>query len=297
MKRFVLIACVASCAVGLAAVPPAGATFPGANGKIAFAWNGRRTLGIGSIDPDGANRAGFDTVGRNPRMPAWSADGTKIAYIAGSGLRTMDADGSANTLVVPDTTSHTFLERPNWSPDGTQLVFDAYVSPENGFRLFVVNDDGTGLTRIDSPGPDEYYPEWSPDGSSIAYFSSSRRGTFIRTMNPDGTGRVTVTDGFGYGGPSWAPDGSMLTFVAGRGNDVFVVNTDGTGRTRLTSTKRRNEFTPVFSPDGTQIAFARGSGGGFVPTDIWIMNADGTSPAAITHTARRNEFPWSWQAT
>jgi TolB protein len=292
VKRFVLIACVASCAVGLAAVPPAGATFPGANGKIAFHTFSRRTpVTIGSIDPDGANRAAFDTVGRNPDMPAWSADGTKIAYVTDRGLRTMNADGSANTLLVPDT----YLERPNWSPDGTELVFDAFVSAEGGFRLFVVNDDGTGLTQIDSAGPNEYYPEWSPDGSSIAYVSSNKPGNFIRTMNPDGTGRSTVTSGFGP--PSWSPDGSELTFTAGPANDVFVVNTDGTGRTRLTFTKRRFEFTPVFSPDGSQIAFARGSGGGYVPTDIWIMNADGTSLAAITRTARRSEAPFSWQAT
>jgi Tol biopolymer transport system component len=296
MKRFMLVSSLAFCVIGVAAAPPAGATFPGTNGKIAFAtfaFRGPET--IASIDPDGTNRAAFDAVGRNPNMPAWSADGAMIAYVARSGLRTMNADGSANTLLVADTPSHTALERPNWSPDGTQLVFDAFVNDDVGYRLFVVNDDGTGLTQIDSPGADEYFPDWSPDGLRIAYISSSRRGSFIKTIDPDGTDRFTVTNG--YGGPSWSPDGSMLAFVAGRANDVFVVATDGTGRTRLTATARRAEFTPVFSADGTQIAFARGSGGGFVPTDVWLMDADGGSPGAITDTARRYEFPWSWQAT
>jgi TolB protein len=296
MKRSVLVACVVFCVIGVATMPPAGATFAGGNGKIAFASFGRRgSSSIGSVDPDGANRAAFVTVGTNPRMPAWSADGTKVAYVTNRGLRTMDADGSNNTQIVADMAAHEALERPNWSPDGTQLVFDAFVNPNVGFRLFVVNDDGTGLTQIASPGADEYFPEWSPDGTRIAYVSSGRAGSFIKTIDPDGTDRFTVTNG--YGGPSWAPDDSMLAFVAGRSNDVFVVNPDGTGRTRLTFTTRRVEFTPVFSPDATEIAFARGSGGGFVATDIWIMQADGSSPASITHTARRYEFPWSWQAT
>jgi Tol biopolymer transport system component len=296
MKRFVLIVAVASCVLGLGIAPPAGATFPGGNGKIAFGTFGRRgPITLASIDPAGTGRETLTTVGRNPYMPAWSEDGTKIAYVAGSGLRTMDPDGSANTLIVADDISHTSLERPNWSPDGSQLVFDAFVNPDVGFRLFVVNDDGTGLTQLDSPGPDEYYPEWSPDGTRIAYVSSSRRGQFIKTVDPDGTDRETVTAG--YGAPSWSPDDVKLAFTAGRAGDIFVVNADGTGRTRLTTTDRRGEFTPVFSPDGTKIAFARGSSGGFVPTDIWVMDADGGAPGAITDTPQRYEFPWSWQAT
>jgi TolB protein len=297
MKRLALIACLATCVIGLAAVPPAGATFPGIDGKIAFeTFTSLGAQRIATVDADGSNRTTLVTSGSRPDMPGWSADGTKLAYAdADEGLRTMNADGSSDTLLVADTRTHTGLERPTWSPDGTQLVFDAYVSGQHGYRLFVVNDDGSGLVRIDSPGADEFFPEWSPDGSRIAYVSYGRHGRFIRTIDPDGTGRTTVTGG--YGPPSWSPDGSELTFTAGPANDVFVVNTDGTGRTRLTATASRSEFGPVFSPDGAKIAFARGSIRGFLPTDIWVMNVDGTSPTAITATPRRYEFPWSWQAT
>jgi Tol biopolymer transport system component len=296
MKRFALIVCLATLMIGLAA-PPAGATFPGTEGKIAFeTFTGRGRQRIGTIDGDGSDRTTLVTSGLHPDMPGWSADGTKIAYAdADDGLRTMNADGSSDRLLVADTRMHTGLERPTWSPDGTQLAFDAFVGPLNGYRLFVVNDDGSGLVRIDSARAGEILPEWSPDGSRIAFVSYGRRGHFIRTIDPDGTARTTVTGG--YGPPSWSPDGSELTFIGGRDNDVFVVNTDGTGRTRLTATARRAEYGSVFSPDGARIAFSRGSIRGFFPTDIWVMNADGTSPTAITATPRRYEFPWSWQAT
>src|SRR5947208_6174677 len=99
--------------------PPASATFPGTNGKIAFGYFTalflRRPSQIFTIDPDGANRTTL-TSGRGPKAePAWSADGTRIAFVQIGARRTrlvtMNADGSGRRFVL----IRSGIEHPTWS--------------------------------------------------------------------------------------------------------------------------------------------------------------------------------------
>jgi TolB protein len=293
MRRFVLVLISALCVLSVAGVPAAEATFPGGDGRLAlWAFRARGPSQIITMEPDGTGRQNLMPLGDNA-FPAWSADGAEIVFIGTKGLITMHADGTGRHRLLEPSRRRPVLERPTWSPDGTQIVFDAFVADIGGYRLFVIDADGTGLRMIDSPGPDEYYPEWSPDGSRIVFLSDGAEGTFITTMDPDGTDRETVTQGTGL--VSWSPDGSKLAFAGARVDDVFVVNEDGTGRARLTETARP-EYAPVFSPDGGDIEFSRGTGGPYRTTDTWIMDADGGSPTRITDTERRSEIVSSWQA-
>jgi hypothetical protein len=124
--------------------------------------------------------------------PAFSPDGTKIAYFHGGGdhshsLRVMNADGtSPRVLFGPK-------QRPNpaashvyglaWSPDGSRLAFDADGTGAKG--IWVIGADGSQLTRVI---PDGMSPSWSPDGSRIAYahrgalYVAQRDGTHVRRL-------------------------------------------------------------------------------------------------------------------
>ena len=297
MRRVALVLCLVSAFVTGMLTSPAGATFPGGNGRIVFYVepDARGPASVATMEPDGTNRLRLAKAGRN-RYPSWSADGTKIAYTrARLGLYTMNSDGTGKTLVVERTRRHDSMDHPSWSPDGTRLAFAAYARADGGNHIFVVNADGTGLVKIDTP---KYgypaYPDWSPDGSRIAFVFFLPKDVRIMTMDPDGSNPYDVTRGSYV---SWSPDGSRIMFVGSRQDDVFIANADGSGRVRIADTAGIIESWPVLSPDGTMIAYSRWTVEGSRQVDIWMMKADGSSPVQVTDTPRRDEFAPSWQAT
>jgi len=78
--------------------------------------------------------------------------------------------GEANAL----TDSPLYSTDPNWSPDGTKIVFAGSSMP-TAMDVYVMNSDGSGLCQLTSNGETDYNPEWSPDGNQIA-FDSIRDG-------------------------------------------------------------------------------------------------------------------------
>ncbi len=152
--------------------------------------------GIYLIDADGGvprlllapSRRAFPDEDRGRRtglsLPAFSHDGTQIAYIDGMGdydnsLRVMNADGS-NVHVLDGSDLH-LLERPlggrthglSWSPDGTRLAVGVRYARNPG--IYIVDADGSGLTLTIPGGVNPY---WSPDGSRISFEREElRRGS------------------------------------------------------------------------------------------------------------------------
>jgi len=167
-----------------------------------------------------------------PQPPAPSAD-PAIAYVvntnkAGS-LMVMNADGSNQKVVISE--KNVQYEVPDWSPDGTQLVFTRNIIRGDA-SIYIINVDGTGLKRVldSGDGAFEGPVTWSPmplaDGRyKIAFCYSVRRpdGTYeidndVFFINLDGTGMVRMTDAQGLRGGSpiyWSPMADMITFPTG----------------------------------------------------------------------------------
>lgn len=269
---------------------------PRGNGKIAYSDDGQ----IQVIEPDGSGQVQLTSGpegGLEWDYPAWSADGSKIAFVQGAGLFIMNADGSDQALVqgpINDSNYHFF--GPSWSPDGTQLVFVAgFTSTQHGsYKLYVVNVDGSGLTKITRGDHQDWWPSWSPDGTQIAFVTGEGKRALM-TMSPDGSNRTTLVRDGRSDYPDWSPDGSQILFVDTRGWDVFGINSDGTGRTQLTHSPDEYEFFPVFSPDGTQIAFRRptNADGSYIFTMVIGGTEDPVRVARVNHV----EAPLSWQPT
>ena len=303
--RRVSIAMVAT--LGLVATnTPAQATFPGGNGRIAYYDYSRDPQQIFSIDPDGSGTTQLTGGSWYSQHPAWSADGSTIVYVrarridAGRHvLVTMNADGSSKTTIFQGKDDRKQILGPAWSPDGSQIVFCA-----EGRRppaLFVIDADGSGLTKITHGRHFDCHPSWSPDGTRIAFATILGRHFAIATMNTDGSGR-TILVGRGFNDePDWSPDGSRIVFFRSKGDDrsdIFSIGSEGTGRTRLTDTPGRWEFSPTFSPDGQLVAFSRGQARRLLaPGDIFTVAADGSDEQRVTNTDDVDEYWLTWQPT
>src|SRR5213083_3084647 len=115
----------------------------------------------------------------------------------------------------------------------------AFVSNRDGNNeIYVMNADGTGLTRLTNDPASDVYPAWSPDGSRIAFTSTRDGHNNIYIMNADGSGvtqLTTETTSFGSQAPAWC--GTRIAYMTDEDYspypDVYVVNDDGSGETRL----------------------------------------------------------------
>jgi Tol biopolymer transport system component len=154
--------------------------------------------------------------------------------------------------------------------------------------------DGGNQTRLTFDPAGEMHPDFSPDGTRIAFASNRDGNNEIYVMDADGGNVARLTnDPAEDMRPDWSPDGAKILFNSDRdGNrEIYVMNADGGNPTRLTSTLV-DELFPVWSPDGTKIAFFD------LPMaqaqDIYVMNADGTGVQKLTDHPGTDEDPaWS----
>ncbi len=213
-------------------------------------------------------------------QPAWSPDGTKIAFASareGSfDIYVMNSDGTGTKRL---TSTKENDQHPTWSPDGNSIAFSRF---SNVDHLYVMNADGTGAHRLtDDDLTAEAEPAWSPDGKWIAYSQSASRGDIreIWVVRPDGSGGRSVTKlGAKSYTPTWDPDSKRLAFSsnsAGALYDIYTVDVDGKNVERIVSSTT-DAFEPAWSPNGTDIAFSRD--GAIVVTTLAGVEQELTNP-------------------
>jgi Tol biopolymer transport system component len=292
-----------------------------ANGVIYFqVGGGDSETWIDAIRPDGTDlHQVFPPEPVHYDEIAWSPDGSRIAYgdnlVDHFGIYTANPDGSDTHQL----TSRANDGWPSWSPDGTKIAFSGSGdSPDakpcgSGAEamcaadIYVMNADGTGVSRLtDDPAP-EYSPAWSPDGTKIAFVRSDGNGAQdLYVMNADGTGATRLAAGAGtLPHPTWSPDGTKIAFTGFDGTEfgIFVTNADGTGLHELFSKPGWVSEYPVWSPDGTEIAFTKwGAQPSIAGCDsastctgqIYLIHPDGTDLTRLTNVPEGGSRP-AWQ--
>jgi uncharacterized protein (DUF885 family) len=209
----------------------------------------------------------------------------------------MEADGTGVTKLTnrPDSVE----SEPTWSPDGSQIAFVSNERPNmltfsGRFQVWVMNADGSDPGLLTEIGGANTSPNWSPDGSRIA-FDSTRDGNYeIYTMKADGSDPVNLTLHPAHDvSPAWSPDGSQIAFVSDRDGDqeIYVMNADGTGQTRLTE-RFGFDKAPAWSQDGHYLVFYHRQVDN--NTEVYRMRSDGSEPVRLTYDPNFDGFP-SWQ--
>ena len=232
---------------------------------------------IFAADQDGSNITRLTSGAGFERSPAWSSVARRIAFTSNRergdeveefDIFTMNPDG---TELVRLTGPVPLLDEehgdgtgydPRWSPDGGRIVFSSY-RDGNG-EIYLMNADGSGVTRLTNyPGHDGE-PDWSPDGQRIAFRSYRNENEDIYVMNATGgdVKRLTYDSGRDIL-PRWSPDGQWIAFISHRDGDydIYAMRADGSGVTQLTNSGNLN---------------------------IYVMNATGSGVTQLTNSGNLN---------
>jgi Tol biopolymer transport system component len=268
---------------------PAAPTPPGRNGLIAFVVPAR---GIAVVRPDGS---GLRRITRDARDhgPAWSSDGSRLAFSRTGDIWVVRADGTSLRRV---TSGRVVDGQPAWSPNGRWIAF------VRSGDLWLARPDGTGARALFVSGTANR-PSWSPEGRRIAFGISSLddRGSIVVISRGGGDVRY-VTDGRAEPAedappeewaedqaPDWSPDGRQIVFTRKvwlcprcDQNEVFSVRPNGSGVRWVTTNTSYTASRPSWSPDGTHFVATTNEGVAVFAADgtrIQKLAAAGTEPA------------------
>jgi Tol biopolymer transport system component len=275
-------------------VQPARAAFAGPNGSIAFQRADAQGTEVWSMTPNGSGQVKLTDEGQNSN-PAWSPDGSKIAFTSdrdgNAEIYVMNADGSAETRLTDNVG---YDGGPAWSPDGLKIAFHRFGSTD--YDIWVMNANGTSPVNITNNAAEDVFPSWRPGSTRIA-FQTNRDGNgeiYAADQTGANLANLTNTPAREDGDPNWSPDGSRIVFDGGGAGvaDLWIMNANGTGQTNMTASLAAPNHHATWSPDGFKIAFVSSRD---FNDEIYTMNVDGSSQRRLTNNAPPgNTYPEDW---
>ncbi len=225
------------------------------NSRVAFSSLGRNGWSIRMYSLVLNRMVAFPEWGDTTLSPAWSSDGTKLAY---SSARTGDPDiyvcdasgGGAHRITAfrgPDVS-------PTWNPKTNAQI--AWVSGRTNLpQVYIMDSDGANVMRM-TDGGYASAPSWSPNGQFLAF-------AWNRSYGPGAPG----------------------------GEDIYIMDIASKRWTQLTHDSGANDA-PSWSPDNRHLVFQREMGG---RSEIWMMLADGSDQQQLTHDGENSQPNWSWK--
>lgn len=220
---------------------------------------GRYELHI--ADADGQNAQPALTSKEPIISPAWSPDGTRLAYVSFENKKPIifvHSISSGQRIAVANFKGSN--SAPAWSPDGRKLA--VVLSKDGGSQIFTVNADGSGVQRLTSSGGIDTEPFYSPDGQHL-YFTSDRGGSpqiYRIGANGGDTQRVTFEGSYNVS-PRISPDSRSMAFISRRDGGFRLAVMDLASRQVQVLTDSNKDESPSFAPNGRMILVATETGG------------------------------------
>jgi dipeptidyl aminopeptidase/acylaminoacyl peptidase len=282
--------------VALLAISPAisWATYPGANGRIAYAGGPEAATDsdLFTINPDGSGLQQLtDSSAGHESQPSWSSTGRRLTFIrtvpeVGHQVFTINASGENQRQVTDDKGGHS---SPGFSPNGKRIVYAKRRS------IFKVRPDGEKRRRLVTGG---YVasPVYSPNGNRIAFGGTPKgREDGVWTIRPDGTHlrrlSLAVYERNGWDEDrvlDWSPNGRRILFQRCRASGRHVNCYD---RVMWPDGSHKREVNvggdAVYAPSGRRYAYWWGETDdgilGYYCTDIATNSLSGSDPRDVTH--------------
>jgi Tol biopolymer transport system component len=250
-----------------------------------------------AVNADGTGLTRVTNEQKDDTQPAWSPDGTRIAYTrydfvgesckgCPGSLVVADGDGSSPHVLTTPSGDDIADSGPSWSPDGTKILFTRTSLSSPGELFVIPAAGGTPQSLHVQAGA----AAWGP--SRIAYVDWESEPVSMWTALPDGTDRQKVAQRSSQrpgtlGEPAWSHDG-RLAFTDGTGGAVAIVSGGTTQHVRL-------PFTGIdslgWSPDGTHfvvVGFTKGA----AVDDVYTVRTDGTGRKRLTHNLEAYDASW-----
>ena len=230
-------------------------------------------------DSDGYNPQDA-LVSREPIIsPAWSPDGSKIAYVSFEARKpVIFVHSVASGQRVPVANFKGSNSAPSWSPDGRQLAVT--LTRDGNSQVYLINADGSNARRVTQSSGIDTEAVFSADGQSLYFTSDRGGGPQIYRMASGGGDAQRVTFKGDYNiSPRVSPDGKTLAYVSRRAGrfQVYVLDIASGQETLLTDSSK--DESPSFAPNGKLILYATELGGRGV---LALVSSDGRVKQRIT---------------
>jgi len=180
---------------------------------------------------------------------------------------------------------------PSPTPEPPHPDRVAFWSNHDGsWQIYLIDVDGSNLRKLVDEATYTYSPpDWSPDGTRIAFISSYASGSNLMVIDIASGAVHQLTTGTPLlGRIAWNPAGTRLAFSASTdygSEEIFLVNADGSDLTNLTNSEF-SDWSPRWSPDGSQIVYQT------LAADTWEILSRPTAGGEATHLTSNTDTLW-----